>query len=268
MVGYPIVFDKWTEIDSWEGRFLERVLPSGPVKAMKETRQKVQYNHGMHPVVGTSGLGTPRVLKRDDFGVYCEVPLSPTSYNRDIIAPLLSDGTLDGMSFRFSVVEDKWRRPKEPSDYNPEMLPERSLIEFRWPEFGPVDWPAYQATQAGIRSQAALALWLSTPSEQRSALMSQFGIVASPERRLWVPGWEPKPPAADSVEDRKEQDPTAGVVATEGQQDPKDENGPDDQATRSEQTYQPARPTPMSPQRRESRLGQVQAWAATSARSA
>lgn len=266
MVGYPIVFNQWTEINSWEGRFLERVLPSGPVKSMKEGNQKVQYNHGMHPVVGSSGLGKPRVMKRDSFGVYAEVPLSDTSYNRDIIKPLLADGVLNGMSFRFSVVEDRWKKPTEPADHNPEMLPERSLVEFKWPEFGPVDWPAYEATQAGIRSQAAFALWLQTPPQQRSDLLRQFDITAPAEPSVWAPGWEPKgqgPPriTAPGTEERQDQqDPTAGDDATE------DESGPGDESTRSTgdepspPAYQPARPVPVSRERRESQLGLVRTW--------
>jgi uncharacterized protein len=270
MVGYPIVFNQWTEIDSWEGHFLERVLPSGPVKAMKEGRQRVQYNHGMHPVVGSSGLGTPRVMKRDAMGVYTETPLSDTSYNRDIIKPLLADGTLDGMSFRFSVIEDRWRQPKEPADHNPKMLPERSLVEFKWHEFGPVDWPAYEAATAGIRSQVALALWLQTPQEQRASLMRQFHV-SLPEPRVIVPGWEAPTPAPT---EEREQDPSAGDDATdtgdpdEGSHD----SGPVD-ATRSMDadeapTYQPARPPALTPERRESQRGLVRAWAALSDRSA
>lgn len=193
MIGYPIVFNQWTEIDSWEGQFLERVLPSGPVQTLKANsdRIKVQYNHGMHPVIGTSGLGKPRSLTADGNGVYSEVPLSQTSYNRDIIKPLLADGTLDGMSFRFSVVEDRWIHPKKASSYNPNLLPERSLVEFKWHEFGPVDWPAYEAASAGIRSQAGLAMWMQTPTEQRSQIMRQFDISVSHEPRVWAPGWEP-----------------------------------------------------------------------------
>jgi HK97 family phage prohead protease len=270
MVGYPIVFNQWTEINSWEGRFLERVLPSGPVKSMKEGRQKVQYNHGMHPVVGSSGLGKPRVMKRDSFGVYAEVPLSDTSYNRDIIRPLLADGVLNGMSFRFSVVEDRWKKPDEPADHNPEMLPERSLVEFKWPEFGPVDWPAYEATQAGIRSQAALALWLQTPHQQRSELLRQFAITAPAEPTIWAPGWEPRsatgapktviPDAEErSEEDHDQQDDPAGDDATEDEQE---EDGPDEQATRSEDTYQPAQRTPMSRERRQAQMGTVRAFLA------
>ena len=273
MVGYPIVFNQWAEINSWEGHFLERVLPSGPVKALKEHRSRirVQYNHGMHPFVGSTALGTPKVFKRDQVGVYTETPLTDHMYNRDIIRPLLADGTVDGMSFRFSVIEDKWRQPKEPTDYNPAMLPERSLVDFRWHEFGPVDWPAYEAASAGIRSQAAFALWLQTPQDQRRDLMRQFDISVPTERRLVVPGWDP-PKSTDSTEER-EQDPSAGSDATDDTAaDAANDSGPVDDATRSTDAeatppeapiYQPARPPALTPERRESQKGLLRTWLAS-----
>lgn len=268
MVGYPIVFNQWTEIDSWEGRFLERVLPSGPVKSMKDGRQRVQYNHGMHPVVGSSGLGKPKVMKRDSVGVYTETPLSDTSYNRDIIRPLLADGTLDGMSFRFSVIEDSWKKPKEATEWNPNMLPERSLVEFKWYEFGPVDAPAYEAASAGIRSQAALAMWLQTPHEARAQIMRQFDI-SVPEPRIFVPGWDA--PKTSGPSEEREQDPSAGADAT----DETGSSGPVDEATRSTEAeaeppapYQPVRPVPVARDRRSAEREDVRAMVARLTRSA
>lgn len=248
MVGYPIVFNVWTEINSWEGHFLERVLPSGPVKAIKETadRIKVQYNHGMHPTIGTSGLGKPRKLEPQRKGVYTETPLSDTSYNRDIIKPLLADGVLNGMSFRFSVVEDRWHFPEEPSDHNPAMLPERSLVEFKWHEYGPVDWPAYEAALAGIRSQAAFSLWVQTPQAQRAELMRQHDI-APTDSHIWVPGWD-KPQTSAPIEERDE---SAGQAATDD-----NEGEPDIGSTRSEAdpksapTYTQAQPPELTRDRR------------------
>jgi HK97 family phage prohead protease len=262
MVGYPVVFNQWTEINSWEGHFLERVLSSGPKKAIQESadRIKVQYNHGMHPVIGTSGLGKPRTIEARRVGVYTETPLSDTSYNRDIIKPLLADGVLNGMSFRFSVIEDRWKRPTEPTDHNPEMLPERSLVEFKWHEFGPVDWPAYEAALAGIRSQAAFALWVQTPQEQRSELLRQHHIASPPDPRIWVPGWDP-PKITAPPEERQE---PAGEDATDTTE------GEPDQSTRSEEEpppeevsdYTPAQRTPLSPERRQAQKGMVQAFLA------
>jgi HK97 family phage prohead protease len=295
MVGYPIVFNQWTEIANWEGNFLERVLPSGPTKALKETadRIKVQYDHGMHPLVGTSGLGKPRQLKRDSVGVYTETPLSDHWFNRELIKPMLVDGVLDGMSFRFSVVEDSWTYPKKPTEHNPKALPERSLVDFKWYEFGPVDHPAYQAAMAGIRSQAAFALWMQASEEERSEIMREHSIVPQ-DQRLIVPGWD-RPAvlaAGETVVPRagvgdptwhldrlaaafrsahkitaptEERNESAGDDATDAT-----ESEPDGQSTRSEEEappeetsdYTPAQRTPLSPERRQAQKGMVAAFLA------
>ena len=110
---------------------------------------KVLFNHGMDPTIGDKPLGKPRTMKEDNRGLYVEVPLDDTSYNRDIIASLDS-GALDGMSFRMSVQREEW-------DKLDTQLPERTIQEIRLYEFGPVTFPAYEATEAGVRAHAPKA---------------------------------------------------------------------------------------------------------------
>lgn len=159
MVGYPIVFNRWTEINGWEGQFLERVHPGAVSKTLRENRDqvKVLFNHGMDPSIGEKPLGRATVMEADDTGVYVEVPLARTSYNEDI-AELLRSGVLDGMSFRFSVVKEDWNDTPERSNLNPDGLPERTIRELRLYELGPVTFPAYSATSVGVRSRQAYEL--------------------------------------------------------------------------------------------------------------
>jgi HK97 family phage prohead protease len=172
LVGYAAVFNEWTTIDSWEGRFLERVAP-GAFKRSLDHRgaPKVLFNHGMDPSIGDKPLGRATAVE-DDHGLLLTVPLSDTTYNRDLKA-LIADGALDGMSFRFSVPKggDRWDDSPKRSASNPDGLPERTLVEVNVPEAGPVTFPAYEATQVGIRSAAAYVSWLSTPPDLRAALL-------------------------------------------------------------------------------------------------
>ena len=78
------------------------------------------------------------------------MPLSDTSYNRDLV-PLLRDGLL-GASFRFSVMKEDFKRNAPKSPDNPEGLPERTIQEVDLMEFGPVTFPAYASATAGVRS--------------------------------------------------------------------------------------------------------------------
>lgn len=152
--GYAAVFNKWTTINSWEGEFKERIAPGAFKKTLAERADKVKvlFNHGMDPSIGNKPLGKPSVMEEDGRGLKVEVPLDDTSYNADIKA-LLRSGALDGMSFRMTVVQDEWDK----LDGKKGQLPERTIKEVRLFEFGPVTFPAYEATKAGVRAHAPSA---------------------------------------------------------------------------------------------------------------
>lgn len=161
--GHFAIFDTWTEIHSWfEGDFLERLAPGAFKKTIKENRDavRVQFDHGYDWYVGDAPLGPIEELREDDEGVYYEVPLLDTDYNRDRILPLLAGrlmsgedrGSLLGASFRFRVVKDEWDAEPGKSDHNPDGLPERTIREVRLFEFGPVVFPAYEGATAKVRS--------------------------------------------------------------------------------------------------------------------
>lgn len=163
LYGYAAITNQWTEIESWEGHFMERLAPGAFRKTLRErgARVKVLLNHGYDPTIGDKPLGVPTVLREDDNGLYHETPLIDTSYNRDV-AEMIRSGAIDGQSFRFSVVEDSWNDEPEPSPDNPKGLPERTIRSVKLYEIGPVTFPAYEATTLGIRSAAAYAHWLRT----------------------------------------------------------------------------------------------------------
>lgn len=173
LFGYAAVFNSDTIINSWEGQFVERIAPGAFKRTLKNnaSQVKILLNHGMDPQVGDKPLGRASVLKEDGHGLYVEVPLSRTSYNEDIIA-LLDDGAIDGMSFRFSVPEgkDSWEEPKRKG-----QLPVRTIHEAKLYELGPVTFPAYQATQAGVRSRDEFTIWRCLPADKQEAIRTILG---------------------------------------------------------------------------------------------
>lgn len=156
--GYAAVFNEDTTIDSWEGHFVERIAPGAFSKTLKDRGEKVKvlFNHGFDPQIGDKPLGKPRTMEERARGLWVEVPLDDTSYNRDLIASLRS-GALDGMSFRFSVVREEIDDADE--------VPIRTLREVKLYEFGPVTFPAYEATTAGVRAREAYQAWRTTHTE-------------------------------------------------------------------------------------------------------
>lgn len=194
LFGYFAVFDEWTVIDSWEGRFKERIARGAFAKTIREQRGSIQtlFDHGFDPQIGNKPLGVDRELYEDETGAFAVVPLIDTTYNRDIAA-LLRGGALRGQSFRFAVVKDEWTWPKDDDD---EALPERTIREMRLFEKGPVTFPAYAAATAGIRSAADFRSWRArnladTDSRDPVAGSSTPG----------TPGTEPQQGAARSTTD-------------------------------------------------------------------
>lgn len=147
MTGYPIVYGVRTEINSlWEGTFGETIAPGAATKTLRERGERVQvlFNHGMDPQLGDKPLGVPKVQREDATGLYVEVELDHAATVQEEIVPRLRSGSLAGMSFRFEVMDEEWN----------EQRTERTIRELKLFEYGPVTFPAYQATTVGIRSLA------------------------------------------------------------------------------------------------------------------
>lgn len=153
LAGHFSVFNTWYRIQSWfEGEFLEQVAPGSFRKTMAERAGQVvvQFDHGYDPQIGDKLLGPVNDMREDGTGAAYDVDLLDTSYNRDLL-PGLKRG-LYGSSFRFQVIKDEWNDEPDPSEANPQGLPERTIKEVRLFEFGPVTFPANPAATAGMRS--------------------------------------------------------------------------------------------------------------------
>lgn len=204
--GHFAVFNTWTEIRSyWEGDFLERFDPRAFNKTFKDGRDRMRclFQHGYDPTTGDKPLGPIDELEADEVGARYGVPLLDTFYVREL-KPGLAAG-LYGASFRFSVVRESWVRDPEPSDYNPNGLDERTILEAKVLEFGPVTFPAYPDATAGLRSLTDHFLILrSADNDARRLLL---------ERMKTVPDLSTRAPAraAEAEHDRTTTDTETGV---------------------------------------------------------
>jgi len=160
--GYGAVFNQPTRIDSWEGCFDEQIAPGAFRKSLRERTPKFQFDHGRHPLIGSVPIGTITDIHEDERGLFVEARLG-RHLLIDLIREAIASGAIDGMSFRFSVVQEEWRdrngvlvRPDEveqilwrdPDGRGPLL---RTLKEVRLAEVGPVVWPAYEGTSASVR---------------------------------------------------------------------------------------------------------------------
>lgn len=220
LTGHFAVFDEWTEINSaWEGQFLERVAPGAFKKTFRENRggMKVLFDHGHDPSIGNKPLGAIRNLTEDERGAFYEVDLLDTTYNRDLVPGL--EAGLYGASFRFRVMREDYVDQPDPSDYNPQGLPERTIREAKVMEFGPVAFPAYSGATAGVRSltdEYILRSFLEHPERLKQVLTSFLPAAAEEAAgEATAPTEDRAEPLAHSVVVRRDTRPLFGSTKEE-----------------------------------------------------
>lgn len=169
--GYGAVFNAPTRINSWEGLFDEQIARGAFVTSLREQTPKFQFDHGHHPMIGSLPVGSVTDIYEDEHGLFVRARMAASPFwepLREALTPVDQGGTgaVDGMSFRFSVVRESWVdkngapvRPDEverilwdPRNSRGPLM--RTLTEVKIQEVGPVVWPAYPQTSAGLRSTA------------------------------------------------------------------------------------------------------------------
>jgi len=239
MAGHFAVFNQWTEINSWEGNFLEMFAPSAFKKTIRDNgdNMKVLFQHGYDYMIGDKPLGPIRTLEEDSegehvpgvTGAWYEVPLLDAPYVRSDLLPGL-EAELYGASFRFRVIREEIDEEPEPSDYNPQGIPERIVKEAHVVEFGPVTFPAYEGASAGLRSleaselvaQAALERMERQDSKRSHNLAARFAT-RNESTETAPPTSTDKPEETDEVTPEESVEPE--VAETEGTEPPENSGG-------------------------------------------
>jgi HK97 family phage prohead protease len=146
-------FNTWYEVNSkFEGRFMERTVPGAFADTVVDDRAIMRslFDHGQDPQIGNKVLGPILELREDADSPIGIVDLMDTSYNRDLL-PGLKAGVY-GSSFRMHVRADDWNDRPGRSAYNPDGIPERTVMKTKTMEFGPVTFPASPTATAAMRS--------------------------------------------------------------------------------------------------------------------
>lgn len=148
ITGYAAVFyradDPGTEYTLFPG-LVERIEPSA-FSSIGNDDVRGLYNHDPRLILGRSKAGTLR-LSVDARGLRYEIEPPQTAMAGDIIASLRR-GDVDGSSFAFRV-RPKGARFEDSKDGKFEV---RVLTDLEVFDVGPVTYPAYGSTTAGLRS--------------------------------------------------------------------------------------------------------------------
>lgn len=189
--GWGAVFNRETVIDSWEGRFREKIAPGAMKRSFRETPPKIQFDHGRHPTIGSIPIAKlERVAEETDpvfapeggahiVGRFLDHPIV------DLVRQAIEAEAINGMSFRFSVMQESWQTADGRAirddqalmvelarslDLPDDELPVRILRQVKVPEMGPVVWPAYAETSVSARSIIDLGALRRGDPEQRRLL--------------------------------------------------------------------------------------------------
>lgn len=173
--GYAAVFYDGTpdtEYELWDGA-RERIMPWAFKESLRGSDDVVaQFNHDANHVLGRRSASTLR-LWTDDRGLLYEVDPPDTTLGRDVVE-LLRRGDVRGSSFMFQVRQEKW--------IHGDKTDVRELHELALFDVGPVTFPAYAATTAGVRTsaadEAARRSWQAWDHERRIAIAKAQGHAA------------------------------------------------------------------------------------------
>jgi uncharacterized protein len=179
--GYAAVFDTPTRIDSWEGVFDEEIAFGAFGRSIRARMPKLQFDHGYHPLIGSLPIGVWTSMQEEKSAGLHTIGRLHDNWLVEPVRQAIAEESVDGMSFRFSVVREEWfdvagKKLKddeispllwEPGDRGPLR---RVLKEVKITEAGPVVWPAYQETSVGVRSKVTIDLGRLTDPDQRNTL--------------------------------------------------------------------------------------------------
>jgi HK97 family phage prohead protease len=152
--GYAAVYydpkDAGTEYRIWDD-FVERIMP-GAFDAAIEDGHDVRglFNHDATLVLGRSEAGTLR-LESDSTGLRYLIDPPNTQAGRDVVE-LLERGDVSGSSFAFVPTKVSWEEQRDQATNKTTYI--RKIESVQLLDVGPVTYPAYQSTTAGVRSES------------------------------------------------------------------------------------------------------------------
>jgi hypothetical protein len=137
--GYASVFNKKTDL----GRFDEVIEPGAFTRALAEDQDvRALIDHDSGRIIGRTKNGTLE-LREDAKGLHSRITLPDTQDGRDL-ATLIELGTLDAMSFGFSVKGDRWEKQEGRNT--------RHISDVDLYDVSVVAYPAYSDTSVALRS--------------------------------------------------------------------------------------------------------------------
>lgn len=139
IVGYAAVFNSQADIG---GYWREEIAPGAFTRAIAEDDVVACINHEDWPLLGRNTAGTLK-LAEDARGLRVEISPPDTESAQELIVAM-ERGEINKMSFAFNALRQEWDETQDP--------PVRILREVKLYDVSVVTRPAYDDTEAGLRS--------------------------------------------------------------------------------------------------------------------
>lgn len=154
IVGYAAVFyregESNTEYRIWSD-YVERLDPGCFDRAIAEKHDaRGLFDHDSQNLLGRVSNGTCN-LTVDDVGLRFEIPFDKDDPDHQRVAAKIRRGDLSGCSFAFANASSEW---EEKTDAAGASLWIRNITDLDLYDVGPVTYPAYEATEVGLRTSA------------------------------------------------------------------------------------------------------------------
>ena len=140
--GHAAVFDSWSETLGGTFPFKEKVRKGAFAESIGRDDIRALFNHDPNYVLGRNRAGTLELVE-DDVGLRVRITPPDTSWARDITTSIRR-GDISQMSIGFVVEDDEWS--------SKDGIDTRELKKVRLFDVSPVTFPAYTATDVGVRA--------------------------------------------------------------------------------------------------------------------
>lgn len=145
VVGYAARYydpnDPGTQYTLWEG-VVERLMPGAFDRAAREDDVRGLFNHDPNQILGRTTAKT-MTLTADARGLKYDILPGNTTVGRDV-QEHLKRGDVTGSSFAFVTTDEEFRKEGG--------LTVREIRGLKLYDVGPVTYPAYQSSSAGMRA--------------------------------------------------------------------------------------------------------------------
>lgn len=146
--GYAAKYNSQSEVlrDWWGDEFVEEIAEGAFDDSLRDNVIKALWNHNSDFVLGSTKSSTLR-LNSDSTGLHFDLDLPNNNWGNDAYESV-NRGDVDGVSFGFRVIEDKWGK----TEVNGQEMLKRTLLKVNLFEISPTPFPAYGASEVDSRS--------------------------------------------------------------------------------------------------------------------